>query len=419
MPRVNRHPISAGARPTTRPSRWEVFSSAPHRLFLFAGAGQCLAVMLWWAVELFGRAAGGTPTPLGLAPTLAHTWLMLYGIFPFFILGFLFTVYPRWLGTAPVARPAYLRAFVLTGSGAVLFYPGLFAPAVVRWLALALTLAGWLSALLTLLAVWRQAPQRGTHEPWLNAALAAAAAGMTCFLVAAIGLEPRGFALAREIGLWGFLVPVVFLVSHRMIPFFSQSVLMHYLVHRPAWAPPLVVVCAALHALLELAGLPQWRFLADAPLAVAALHLSYRWQFRASFHARLLAMLHIAFLWLGLAMLLYTLQSLALLLSGADHFGRAPLHALGIGFFTGMVVAMGSRVTLGHSGHSLIADTLTWVVLLALNVVAALRLAAEFLPTHSVSLNLLAALAWLLVFVPWVRHYAPLYWRERADGQPG
>jgi uncharacterized protein involved in response to NO len=194
---------------------------------------------------------------------------------------------------------------------------------------------------------------------------------------------------------------------------------MHYLVHRPAWAPPLVVVCATAHALLELLGLAPWRFLADAPLALAALHLSYRWQFRASFHARLLAMLHIAFLWLGIAMSLYSAQSLVLLATGSDYFGRAPLHALGIGFFTGMIVAMGSRVTLGHSGRSLIADTLTWIVLLALNAVAALRLTAEFLPTHSVILNLLAALAWLLVFAPWVLHYAPLYWRTRADGQPG
>lgn len=58
-------------------------------------------------------------------------------------------------------------------------------------------------------------------------------------------------------------------------------------------------------------------------------------------------MLHIAFLWLAIGMTLYTVQSLTLLITGVDYLGRAPLHALGIGFFTGMVVAMASRVTLG------------------------------------------------------------------------
>jgi len=49
--------------------------------------------------------------------------------------------------------------------------------------------------------------------------------------------------LARELGLWLFLVPVVFLVSHRMIPFFSQSALMNYIMVRPAWGPSLMAVC--------------------------------------------------------------------------------------------------------------------------------------------------------------------------------
>jgi uncharacterized protein involved in response to NO len=94
-------------------------------------------------------------------------------------------------------------------------------------------------------------------------------------------------------------------------------------------------------------------------------------------------MLHIAFLWLGLGMALYTVQSLALLVTGVDYLGRAPLHALGIGFFTGMVVAMASRVTLGHSGRALEANDLTWYVLFGVNIAAMLRIVANFFPALS------------------------------------
>jgi uncharacterized protein involved in response to NO len=226
--------------------------------------------------------------------------------------------------------------------------------------------------------------------------------------------------LALESGLWLFMVPVVFLVAHRMIPFFSQSALINYMMVRPPWGPPLMLICVAGHALLELAGLSAWRFLADAPLAVAALHHSWIWQFRRSFHARLLAMLHIAFLWLGIGMTLYTAQSLALLVTGTDYFGRAPLHALGIGFFAGMIVAMASRVTLGHSGRALEANDLTWYVLFGVNIAAVLRVTAEFVPgALGGILNVLAAATWLLSFLLWGWLYLPMYLRPRVDRKPG
>jgi uncharacterized protein involved in response to NO len=181
-----------------------------------------------------------------------------------------------------------------------------------------------------------------------------------------------------------------------------------------------MVVCAAAHVLLEVSGLSAWRFLADAPLAAAALHHSWVWQFRRSFHARLLAMLHIAFLWLGIGMTLYTVQSFVLLVTGTDLLGRAPLHALGIGFLTGMVVAMASRVTLGHSGRALEANNLTWRVLLGVNIAAVMRIVAEFLPgTAGNTLSVLAALTWLVSFLLWNWLYAPMYLRPRLDQNPG
>jgi uncharacterized protein involved in response to NO len=109
-----------------------------------------------------------------------------------------------------------------------------------------------------------------------------------------------------------------------------------------------------------------------------------------------------------------------LLVTGMDYLGRVPLHALGIGFFTGMVVAMASRVTLGHSGRALEADDLTWRVLFGVNIAAVLRIAAEFTPGMAGGiLNALAAATWLLSFLLWAWLYAPMYVRRRVDGKSG
>lgn len=383
-------------------------------LFL-AGAVQILLTLAWWLLELTTRATGFMPLATVMPATWGHAFLMVYGVFPFFIFGFLFTVYPRWLRAPVIDRHASVLAFALLFGGILLFTAGLVLDRRIVVLALLLFLAGWTGALTSLLRVYLNARERGMHERLLNLALAAGLVGVAVFLAAVLTGSARQFAFARELGLWLFLVPVVFLVSHRMIPFFSQSALLNYIMVRPAWGPPLMVACVTAHAGFELGGLPQWRFLADLPLAVAALHHSYVWQFQRSFHARLLAMLHIAFLWLGIAMALYAAQSLVLLATGTDYLGRAPLHALGIGFLASMIVAMASRVTLGHSGRALSADTLTWAVLLGVNASAVLRIAGEFVPQIGSWLNLLAALLWLAALLPWVWRYLPMYLQPRAD----
>ena len=398
----------------TRPSVLKVFSSEPHRMLFLAGTTQILLTLGWWLLELTARATGFLSLTAALPATWGHAFLMVYGVFPFFIFGFLFTVYPRWLRGAAIRRRAYVSVFVLMFGGILLFTAGLVVDRRIVVLALLLFLAGWASALTSLLRVYAHAPDRGPHERLLNIALAAGLLGISVFLAAVLNGSTQLFVLARELGLWLFLVPVVFLVSHRMIPFFSQSTLMNYIIVRPAWGPSLMVVCVTAHAGFELSGLPQWRFLADLPLAVVALHHSYVWQFRRSFHACLLAMLHIAFLWLGIGMSLYAAQSLVLLATGTDYLGRAPLHALGIGFLTSMIVAMASRVTLGHSGRALSADTLTWAVLLGVNITALLRIAGEFLPQLASWINLLAALVWLTALLPWVWRYLPMYLQPRA-----
>jgi uncharacterized protein involved in response to NO len=70
---------------------------------------------------------------------------------------------------------------------------------------------------------------------------------------------------------------------------------------------------------------------------------------------------HFAFAWLAVALALAALADVAAAARRTPGLiGRAPLHALGLGFFGGMLMAMVTRVTLGHSGRPLVLDALTW-----------------------------------------------------------
>jgi uncharacterized protein involved in response to NO len=408
------------SRPPPAIPRWQAVRAAPHRLLFLAGAAQLLLVMALWFGVLTARTAGLPFPALSVPPVWAHAFLSIYGLFPFFVFGFLFTVYPRWLGGPPVAARRCQTIFALLVTGLCLYYTGLFSVRALSVLGVGVFFAGWTLAGVTLFGIYRASKRKGAHERALNFAVAGGALGLLACAWALVADSAPAYAMARATGLWLFLGATLFSVSHRMIPFFGQGALQNYPVVSPAWSLPLALAGLAGHALLEVAALPQWLFAFDVPLALVALQHTIRWKFRRSLTVRLLGMLHIAFAWFGLAMLLYSARSL-LLLAGYDVIPeRAALHALGIGFIAGMAVAMVSRVTLGHSGRQLWADNLTWYSFLGVNAVAVLRVAAEFAPAQAGAwLNLLAVIGWLVFLGAWVAHYAPIYLKPRLDGRPG
>lgn len=399
---------------------WQAFSAAPHRMMFFAGAVQVIAIIAWWLATLLARAGAVAFPATAIPEAWAHGFLAVFGLFPFFVFGFLLTVYPRWMAGEPVPARRYVPLFFLLTGGMLLFYIGLFSARAVAGAGALVYLAGWVYGLSILLGIYRRAHHKGNHELALNTALTAGAAGVALYALALLADLPLAYTAARSIGLWLFLGLTLFSVGHRMIPFFSQSALGNYPVVRAAWSLPLAAACLAGHAALEIAGQFHLLFLVDLPLAVVALQHTVKWDFRRSFEVRLLAMLHVAFAWFGLAMALYTAYSIAQFAGAAWVSERAPLHAYAIGFVTGMVMAMVSRVTLGHSGRQLWADNLTWYCFLGINVTALVRIAAEFVPPDAwTAANIVAAVCWLVFLVPWVLHYAPIYLRPRPDGRPG
>ena len=407
---------------THLPSLWRTFSAAPHRMMFFAGALQGLVAIAWWLAELVGRHTSAWLPPAWAIPaTWAHGFLMIYGFFPFFIFGFLMTVYPSWMNGAKVPPCRYVPAFLLLAGGVLLFYAGLLVGRPVLAVGVALMLAGWGIAIYALLDVLVTARHPDKLHPRITSAvLAAGWLGMLAYLLWLVTGNGLFAVFALKAGVWFCLLPVFFTVSHRMIPFFSSRVLDNYAIVRPIHALWAMLACSYGHGVLEFLGWNAWLWLFDLPLLAQAMYLSWHWQLRRSFEVRLLAVLHIAFAWLSIALALYVVQSLALL-AGKPMLGFAPLHALTVGLFASMVLAMASRVTLGHSGAELEADNATWTLFIGFQLAALARIGGD-LPLAGSGAGyyyLLAAVVWLACFTPWFVKYAPKYWRPRSDGQPG
>lgn len=401
---------------------WSTYTAAPHRVMFLPGVIQAVAVMLWWLLDMESRQSGGPGLVSGGLPGPAlHIWSMLYGFFPFFVFGFLFTALPNWLNGPAIPRPAYVSAGVLMALGVFLVHAGTMVPDLVL-AGLAAHVSGWVVAVWALLRTLMKAPPQDK----IHAAIATSAAllgglGDTVYLLWAAGADiPDGLTMAHMLGLWGFLTPTFMAVCHRMVPWFTSRIVPNYVMIRPH-APLWVLLAGFLsHAGLVLAGHTDLSWPADLTMAGIVFWFSARWGVaRGMRQVRLLAMLHVAFLWAGLAFALYGIDSLAAFAGLNWRAGQAPVHALGIGFFSAMLIGMASRVSLGHSGRKLEADGATWGLFWLSQLAALIRMLPDLISALPTRLITLAGLLWLLAFGLWAWKYAPMYWRSRVDGKPG
>jgi uncharacterized protein involved in response to NO len=392
-------------------------AAAPHRLLFLIGALNVLAAMTWWAlwlVDVHWHVFGFDPPPVHAG--WAHAFVMQYQVLPPFIFGFLLTVFPRWMSLPELTRWHYLPVGLGLFSGQLAFLAGLAGVPALVHLGVMATLAGWVTALAILARLLWQDRCRTWHCTSCVLALALGLIGLALFAAYLHGGDARQLFASIKLGSFGLLLPIYVTVAHRMFPFFAGNLTVGYVSWRPLWFLGAFWALNLTHLTLELRHAYAWLWCADVPLmALSCLWLWRTWPRRAP---ALLRVLFIGYTWLPLAFLLYAGQSLWFLLDGHFILGRAPAHALFIGFFGSLLVAMVTRVTQGHSGRPLELGRVAAFAFILIQWVAATRIAAELLPDGPLW-QAVAATGWLAAFLPWVLRSAWIYITPRADGRPG
>lgn len=412
---ITSHPMQAAALSP------RLLAEAPHRLLFFVGAANVLLAMAWWTCWLVAsRWPGVLPLPASPLPAgWMHALVMQYQVLTPFIFGFLLTVSPRWLGLEPLARWHYVPVGVGLFGGQLLVLAGLWGVPVLVWLGFVMTLAGWSAGLLFLLGLLQQEKEANWHARSCAAALLLGWVGLVLALAWLCTGDARLVFAAIKFGSFALLLPMYFTVNHRMTPFFARCVLPGYVVRRPMWTLAAFWLLAMAHLGLELAHGFAWLWLPDLPLAALGAWLLWQWWPRGATRVPpLLRVLFLGFAWLPLAFALYAAQSLWFATTGAWALGRAPAHALYVGYFGSLLVAMVTRVTQGHSGRPLELGRIAAVAFVAIQGVAVLRIAAE-LADDGAAWQALAGIGWLVAFLPWVLRSARIYLAPRADGKPG
>lgn len=379
---------------------------AGFRPFFFLGPLWAIAVVCLWIEAL----AGTITLPTAFDPLSWHRHEMLFGFLGAIIAGFLMTAIPNWTGRLPIAgrRLATLALMWVAARVAILFSASTGGvAAMLIEAAFLFTLAGS-CAREVLIAKNRNIPVVGVVLLFAVAAVVDHLEGLALIGTDQLGWR-SGFAL---------ILILVTLIGGRIIPSFTANWLIKQGQARlPGQASTFDHVTIGTTAL----ALGCWAFQV-APSLTAALLLAAgllqvtrmaRWGGWRTAREPLVLVLHVAYAWLPIGLLL-----LGWSIVDIDVAGTSGLHALGAGAMASMVLAVMTRATLGHTGRELHADMGTVTIYALVTVGAALRVAAPWLSYDYLMLIRIAGLLWGSAFLLFLVLYGPKLLGPRPDGKP-
>jgi uncharacterized protein involved in response to NO len=151
-------------------------------------------------------------------------------------------------------------------------------------------------------------------------------------------------------------------------------------------------------------------------LTVAAAHATrlYLWQPWRTWSTPLVWILHAAYAWIVVYLMLRALAALG--------FIAEPLavHALTVGAIGGLTIGMMTRTARGHTGRPLTADGFEVTCYVLVQLAAAIRVfGGMLLPGIYLTTVIASAACWSSAFALYAIRYWPVLARARIDGKPG
>lgn len=372
--------------------------------FIAAGIWAAIAVPFWLLAY-----AGLLDFPDDFDGLAWHRHEMLYGFAGAAICGFILTAIPNWTGRLPVSgwRLGVLVYLWLAGRTAFLA-PDLLGPTATAVIDLSFltALAGVICREIIAGKNWRNAP--------VLVLISSFAAGNWL-----IHLELMGLTETAELGLrlsTFILAILVAVIGGRIVPSFTRN----WLVREGADVVPasigkfdtLALASLVLFVIAQVF-VPDHALTSYLALLAALLHAArlLRWKGWAVLSEPLLWVMHLAYVWLVVALLMIGLSGLTDTVPASS-----AIHALTVGAFGTMILAVMTRTSLGHTGRALTATFSTTMIFLLVTVAAVLRVAVPFVDNASLTLLWLSGSAWAGAFLLFAFLYVPILMQARVKG---
>lgn len=354
---------------------YKSFSSQPHNSFFANGI---IFFMLFMFI-LLGSYSGFISLDTSLLNY--HAYSMIYLVFIQFFLGFLYVVFPRFLVQAEIKSDIYMKHFFIYFLGSLGFFIStFFMDNLLIFFAGLLLFAQSLSFRLLYGIHMSSKAANKNDTKWV---LIFFAIGLLSHLLFIISFFDFEFALvikqlAINMGFYLFLFGIVFTISQRMIPFFSQMKVPGYKVDKSKNLLPLVFTFLVLKVLLLSLEIRYLNLLADIPLFIILSKELIRWKLPLFKVTAIMWVLYLSLLWIPIAFFISILEGLFDLFTINVIFEKAVVHTLALGYFVTVLIGFGTRVVLGHSNRTPHADKIAIFIFIFVQAVALVRIFASF-----------------------------------------
>jgi len=383
--------------PISRYAPWHgptLFRQGFRPFFLGCAGYAIIALALWIGVVTTGVAVPGLELSVSW-----HAHEMIFGVAVAAVAGFLLTAIPNWTGRMPLQGWGLiaLSALWLVGRAAMALESVLGAPAAAVF---------DMAFLVTLFAVVVREIIAGQN--WRNAPIVAALGTLTGANALShmdafgIAIDP---AFGHRLGI-AVLCFLITLIGGRIIPSFTGNWLAKQdkTVRRPS---PMgyfdhVVILVTGVTLLAWSIAPARSEAALLLSLSGVLHLIRvaRWRGIHTIREPLVWSLHVGYLWLPVGFILIAADAY-----NGGAFAGAGVHALTTGAIAGMIVAVITRATLGHTGQALSADRMTAAIYSLIFLAAVARTGASIFSAAYGPLLSVSAIAWCIGFAIFCLHY--------------
>ncbi len=354
---------------------YKKFSSQPHQPFFTSGILFLILFMMLFSASYLNILV------LDDSVLSFHAYPMVFVIFIQFFLGFLYVVFPRFLIQAEIPIKDYMNQFILYFISSLgIFLSIIFFSKITFIFQIMMLFAQFLSFKLLYSIHKKSIVKVKDDTKWVLISFIAGLFfhALFIFSTSIFSFSSELSRLAIDGGFYLFVFMVIFVISQRMIPFFTTAKAANYVANKSKNLLTIVFSLLAFKVFLLSFDNAKLNLLADIPLFIMITRELIKWKLPFFKVPAIMWVLYLGLYWIPFAFFISIIQGVMAFYNPEIIFEKVVIHAMALGYFLTVLIGFGTRVILGHSGTTPHANNFAIFIFIAVQFISLLRIFTSF-----------------------------------------
>lgn len=387
-------------------SWYKKFASQPHQPFFTNGV-----IFFILFITLFAFAYSNS---LNLDTSLLtyHAYALIFVVFIQFFLGFLFVVFPKFLMQSEIASKDYMGQFFLYFISSLGILLSLIFYSQITILFQLLMLFAQILSFRLLYSIHKKSIMKDKNDTkWVLMAFSTGIVSHFLYIVSEFDFDSSYLVskIAINSGFYLFLFMIIFIISQRMIPFFTRVMVPEYVINKSPKLLDTIFFLLLLKVILLSFDNTKLNLFADIPIFLFILKELVRWKMPTFRTPPIVWILHLGLYWIVVAFFISIVEGIFSFIYPNFYFEKVVIHTLAIGYFVTVLIGFGTRVVLGHSGRKIETKLFALFIFISVQILALVRIFASICVNFGLNyivfielsaiLSILALIIWSFKYV--------------------